>query len=80
MWVQLECDTAEKHCFSSDEGDAWSLAYSNTDILYLEAVLRPEDQILLQQAQSRGRPMSRHEPLNLHGLCTCAKNFKIYND
>ena len=53
----MECDTAEKHCFSSDEGDAWSLAYSNTDILYLEAVSRLEDQIL--QPQSRGRPMSR---------------------
>lgn len=52
VWVQLETETAEKHCFQADNGDAWSLAYSDTDILYLEAVLRPSE-------EARGRTMSR---------------------
>ena len=30
VWVQLDIETAEKHCFATDDGDAWSLAYSNT--------------------------------------------------
>ena len=55
VWVQLEVEAAAKHCFAADEGDAWALAYSNTDILYLEAVeKRPE-----QDPLARGRSMSR---------------------
>ena len=45
VWVQLDLESAEKHCFATDDGDAWSLAYSNTDILYLETSAKAEDQL-----------------------------------
>ncbi len=35
IWVQLDQESSERHCFSSD-GDAWSLAISATDMQYLE--------------------------------------------
>ena len=51
--------------FFSDDGDAWSLAYSNTDILYLETSTSKADELGLlsgsvnSSVNSRGRAVSR---------------------
>jgi E3 ubiquitin-protein ligase MYCBP2 len=33
-WVQLDKDTMRKFCFNT-EGEAWSLALSRSDVVYL---------------------------------------------
>ena len=63
IWVQIESEAAQKHCFSYDEGDAWSLAF-NSDILFLEAthrmVLSSEDaSSMTSNATRASRSMSR---------------------
>jgi E3 ubiquitin-protein ligase MYCBP2 len=58
VWVQLDQETGEKHCFSADEGDSWSLAYSNTDILYLENASDVEEHLLSPRGRSMSRPVA----------------------
>ncbi len=53
VWVQLDQESVEKHCFSFDGGDAWSLAVSATDVQYLQSEAEAEENkmVMLQQQQ-----------------------------
>ena len=81
IWVQIESEAAQKHCFSYDEGDAWSLAF-NSDILYLEAthrmVLSSEDATSMtsnatRASRSMSRPITVIPPPSSSQIATASK-------
>ena len=63
IWVQLDQDAVEKHCFNNDNtvgaegaGEAWSLALSANDVQYLKSeVERRSEEILGFEIEQENR-------------------------
>ncbi len=54
VWAKLDQDAMEKHGFSHDGGDAWSLAVSATDVQYLQSEAETEENKIMMLEMSAG--------------------------